>query len=199
MNYYLGGINGVGKSTFLQELAKQEPDVKIYHGSKLLMAGLGIVPDDYDTLRQVPSKNKDIAYGAVVIKQLGEHRDAGEIVVFDSHYLGLIEGKVVKATGNWLKKFDCLLLLEAPTDEVLGRVLRDEVARDRKLFPAGMEIAGKRKLLGDYADWTKKEFLSLAQEYGLGSHILLNQNNEIESSVKKFIELHNLLVSKQQC
>lgn len=52
--YFIGGVSGVGKSTFLKNLEEVSDDFEIIYGSKYFMKWLGLKDGDYEALHQCP-------------------------------------------------------------------------------------------------------------------------------------------------
>lgn len=61
MLIYLCGVNGVGKTSIIDQI-QETTNVTLVKGSKLLMERLGIKNEDYTALQQIPSKIKDDAF-----------------------------------------------------------------------------------------------------------------------------------------
>src|SRR5437660_682256 len=92
-NYYFGGVNAAGKSTFLNRLQEMPGDWEIVHGSQALMDWLGITPGDYESLRQMPRERTYHAYGELVLDRIARKREPTSLI-FDSHYLNLVGGLI---------------------------------------------------------------------------------------------------------
>lgn len=52
--YFIGGVNGVGKTTFMSELLSRDKRFKLFKGSFELMKRLGLNEGDYRPLKQFP-------------------------------------------------------------------------------------------------------------------------------------------------
>lgn len=196
MIYYLGGVNGVGKTTFLDELIRQKPDAQIYYGSKSLLERLGIKPGDYESLRKLPTSYTNAEYANFVIEKINCNKDKRKLIIFDSHYLNMVDGNIFNVTGGWIKNVDCLLLLTADIDDIFCRIIKDESIRDRRLFHVKSTDKEKFKTLLDYSQKTKERFLFLAEKYGLNSHIIFNFEDNISEVVKEFINFDKQQMEK---
>lgn len=57
--YFCGGVNGVGKSSFLQALIQNYPEFEIFSGSKNFLEWLCLKPNDYESLRRLNYRYKN--------------------------------------------------------------------------------------------------------------------------------------------
>jgi len=55
MNYLVGGVSGVGKTTTLNELRRRLDQCEIIRGSDLMFTALGLTVGDYAALRALPA------------------------------------------------------------------------------------------------------------------------------------------------
>src|SRR5665213_1727358 len=92
LTYFIGGVNGVGKSTLLKRIQEKRPnDFEVISGSKLLMESLGIA-GDYDALRALSNEQKAQAWAECVNQLLEAPRTANLLV--DSHYVNLVNDEL---------------------------------------------------------------------------------------------------------
>jgi adenylate kinase len=180
MRYFLAGVNGSGKTTFLKKLAEIRPDIETIKGSQSLMEFLGI-PGDYEALRALP---KDYAQQKLD-EMLEKLLETKENFIFDAHYLNLVRGEVKKVISPVIGKFDALLLRQVPTEIILERIKADHSIRDRALFPEGLNEEEQFKMLNDYVNQYGELHEDLALEYNLPAKIL---TGEVDEAVQSFLE-----------
>lgn len=166
MKYFIGGVNGVGKTTLLLAIKKARPDFEIIKGSQHLMEYLGF-PGDYDALRTMSFDYASEKFGEMIEILLRKH----ENIIFDSHYLNLVEGVLSPpVTGEWIQKFDVLLLLDASPETVLQRIQNE--SRDRALFPRDTSVKKMHSIYENYIQAYRNEFQRVVDLWHLPSKIL---------------------------
>lgn len=194
--YFVGGVNGVGKSTFLKELTQQEPQFKILKGSSAFMDWLGIEQGDYDSLRALPDDHKRQEFDKMMEKVLSEPLDDGKILLVDAHYFHYKRGKMVDTTGDWISMIDALFVVTADSGNVFKRVSEDEKERD--LFPVGSDENTQRQMLDRYLEGTISLAKQLAEIHGVPLVVLENRQDNIKSTVKEFLDAHADIISKHE-
>lgn len=180
MKIYVGGVNAVGKSTLLKEVAKKL-GYNYTHATTGLLDYLGF-GKDYEKLRAVTQEKRDLEYAKYIDRLL---HDRDQDLLLDAHYLGLVRGKVDQVTGPWIKEFDLLVLISAPLDDVWRRIKNDSKLRDRALFPADMSEVEMKSMLSRYQEQTSEEFKRLSKLNKKPSLEIVNEENELEASVQK--------------
>lgn len=192
LNYYFGGINAAGKSTFLSQLKATPGAWEVVHGSQALMEWLGIAPGDYASLRALPRAQTNQAYADLVLHRIQEN-GRRKSLIFDSHYLNLIEGVVHKTVeGDWLGRVDALVLLAAQPTTIHDRIRRD-ADRDRKLFRPDANEAERMRTLEAYIRQTIAEFQRLAAQFRLPSVIVYNEDGKIDDAIGQFLDFDGRL------
>ncbi|MEX0919203.1 MAG: AAA family ATPase [Parcubacteria group bacterium] len=179
MRIYVGGVNAVGKSTLLKEVA-QKIAYAYVHATTGLLQHLGF-DGDYEKLRELKQEERNVEYRKYVEKLLRSKND----FLLDAHYLGLVRGKVDRVTDSWLKNFDALILISAPFDDVWNRILADSKVRDRALFPSESSDAEKKDTLAKYQILMQNEFQRLANLYKKPYIEILNNENMMDTAVEE--------------
>lgn len=185
MHYFLGGINGVGKSSLLAEINKIKPEYLIINHSKEFMKWLGI-GDDYDRLRKKDPNSLSKLDSEFVNSLIS--KNSQKTLILNSHYTLLIKGKIFKPSCPWMAKFDVLILITAPAKEILKRINKDLSQRDRALFSPEISNEERLKLIRKYAELEKTEFVNLATKLKKPHLIIVNQEDKIQEAVNNFLE-----------
>lgn len=180
--YFVGGVNGVGKTTLLRAIAEASPSFRIVKGSERFMQHLGI-PGNYDALRRLPEEVKSREWSNCLEQILDETYDLHQDLLLDAHYLNLIEGQVTTVTGVWMETFDAAVLVTASAEEILGRIQQD--LRDRALF---YDEADELAILKSYLEATEKEFSRCVKDYGLSGLKLIQGNGGTQEAVQEFLK-----------
>ena len=194
MIYYVGGVNGAGKTLLLQGIVKQDNSFSHIKGSTLLMRGLGIKDGDYKTLRNLSTEFKNEKFGEMV-KSMKSNSDIN--ILIDAHFLNLINGNKYKVVGSWISSVDALILVEANAQDVIKRILKDS-GRDRALFDDEVSQTKESVSLNidRYMRDTRNEFNNLSKEYSLPNIVIKNEDGKINLAIKSFLEFHNKLINK---
>ncbi|OGM21572.1 hypothetical protein A2714_05050 [Candidatus Woesebacteria bacterium RIFCSPHIGHO2_01_FULL_38_9] len=187
---FVGGINGAGKSTFLTEVEKRDPDIEIFHASPRLMELLGLVKDDYDGLRALPDSVKDVAFDSMMRQAVADH--GVKTLLIDAHYLNLRRGKVTDVTGSWLEIMNALFLITAEPNNVLTRINNDQLrtGRDRALFPEASTIEQQSDILTGYIQATMDKVKAVSAEYSIPLFVINNEEGLIVQTVQTFLDIH---------
>ncbi len=179
MKYFFGGVNGSGKTTLLLKIKEARPEFEIIKGSRAFMTLLGI-RGSYETLRRLPHEYKLGRLSEMMETILKRH----ENMITDGHYLNLVRGKTTSVTGDWVKRFDALLLLKVSPETALQRISKE--LRDRALFPEGMSKEQEYKMYGQYIMEYEKEFQKLTDKWHLPAKILDGEKS-VDEIVREFI------------
>lgn len=182
MKIFVGGINGVGKTSVVKAAAGAL-GYEYIHGSSLLMKYLGF-DSDYEKLRALKQEERDIALGTCMQEMLLSKDN----VIADSHYMGLVRGKVDQVTGEWIAGFDAFILISASFEDVWSRIEADSKDRDRALFPLGNSAEENKRMLYNYMIRTQEEFLSLSRKYHKPHIEIPNQHNMSQKTVEALVE-----------
>ncbi len=193
MIYYVGGINGVGKTSLLQGIAKKDNRFSHIKGSTLLMCRLGIRDGDYESLRNLSTELKNKEFGEIV-KSLKS--DKNHNILIDAHFINLINGKEYRVVDSWISYVDVLVLVEANENEVMNRILKDS-GRNRAMFNDDVWQSKEFVIhkIHEYMLSTRTEFYNLSKKYLLPSIVIQNRENKINLGIESFLEFHNQHVS----
>jgi adenylate kinase len=190
--YFIGGINGVGKTTLLKEIGEKHSEFEVVRGSQCLMQWLGIKPGDYTSLRSLSDDFKDEEMSKMMQWLLAQRPGNNKHLLFDAHFLNIKEDSIVKATGDWIGLMDALLVVTASNDEVLRRIELDQLSsgRSRPIFKENAGTAQKLSLIDSYQEKTLEEARTLAQKYCLPLIEIKNNDGKIEEAINQFINFH---------
>lgn len=194
--YFIGGVNGVGKSTFLKELTEREPQFRILKGSSAFMDWLGIEQGDYNSLRALPDDHKRQEFDKMMEKVPTEPSADGKILLVDAHYFHYKRGEMLDTTGNWISMIDALFVVTADPEDVFKRVSEDEKERD--LFPIDSDEDTQRQMLDKYLEGTINLARQLSETHGVPFIVLENKQDDIDSTVKDFLNSHTGIIGKHK-
>jgi|GEM_PF-2314254 len=186
MRYYVGGVNGAGKSAFLNKLLTERPDWNIVHSSISLMEYLSI-SGNYQALRAMPRTEVN-DYFATFISELLQRSDGATDLVVDAHFLNLVHGKTYETiSGDWISKFGAMVLITATADEILRRIDLDSGTRDRSLFNMGLSEQERYQVLNQYLVATRLYCERLASRYKIPLIVLTNTDGQLDKTVTNFL------------
>ena len=187
MNIYVGGVNAVGKSTLLKKAA-EELGCEYIHMTSGLLQYLGF-GNDYEKLRALTQLERDTKLGEYVQTLFNrQDQQPRANMLFDSHYLALVRGKVDRVTGPWSEYFDAFVLLSAPLDNVWERLDEDSKTRDRGLFPIDITSEVERKnIIESYQKQILEEFERLVKMYGKPSVVIENKKGLLSEAVEELV------------
>lgn len=189
--YFIGGINGSGKSTFLKLIAKRCNDFEIVHGSEYLIKWLGLKVGDYDALRSISDKVKDEATDKIV-KYIFSHRLSKKPILFDAHYVKIHKGEIRSAIDDWIGLFDYLFFIKSDPATILSRIDKDfkESDKNRQLFSCD-SITTEEKL--DFISKCLNSALEIMEQAGrkfnIPIFIIENKDDEIDHAIKDFLKI----------
>ncbi|HSW65654.1 MAG TPA: hypothetical protein VLI54_00755 [Bacillota bacterium] len=195
-HYFVGGINGVGKSTIVRELVAAEPSLEHIHTTSLIMQWLGIAPGDYEHLQSLPEAHKTEQNQLMLTHHLGVAGQQYRQLVLDSHYLHILEGRTSQLiTGDWPRFLGALVLIEADVESIHERISCDSPTRRRPLFLPGTTAAQQIDALSDYKRETREEFEAIATRFSLPHHIIEN-NGDPATACNNLLAIHQELTGK---
>lgn len=183
MKYFVGGVNGVGKSYFLRKLKEQKPEYDVVDGARDFMKWLGF-DNDYERLRKLHPDIRDSRLSEFISQTLNNSQ--AETLVYAGHFLVLVRGEIFSGTREWLSRFDGLALLKASPETILERIASD--SRDRALFKEDVPRDEQIRFLKDYNLKENVEFLALAEKYGIPNILINNTRGMVENTVAEFLE-----------
>jgi len=194
--YFIGGINGVGKSKLLDLLAQQNQDFEIIHGSEYFMQWLGLEKGDYRSLRSLPHGVKNEELNKMMRSLTCCFSTSIRPRLISAHYLGIDEGKITCATGNWISLFDALFFINAKPEEILERINRDflETQRNRPIFPVGpLSKKTKLMLLSRYLKKSLEEVKKLSVRSKVPYFVIQNKTGTLQQTVDDLINRIKLI------
>lgn len=193
--YFVGGVNGVGKSSFLRELSFRYPRFELFRGSEKFMEWLGLKPGDYQKLRSLSDAYKDTELNKMMRQVLQKGGPEGKTLIVDAHYLNYKEGNVVDATGEWMVILDALFVVSASPQIILKRLENDEkVGRDRNLLPNGVSRIEKIRLIDKFLKLTLKKAQEISQRYQIPYFVIDNNDNDLTRAVNEFLRYDSIII-----
>jgi len=194
--YFVGGVNGVGKSTFLTELTTQRPEFTVLKGSSAFMEWLGIKPGDYNSLRALPDEHKRAEFDKMMTQILTRPKTKGKILLIDAHYFHYNRGNMVSTTGDWIAMTDALFVVNADTDVVMNRVVSDDKERD--LFPENSLASEQVLLMDQYLRDTIQKARELSEIHNVPLFVIKNKQDDIEQAVADFMQAHSDIMERKK-
>jgi|SRR3989344_6263244 len=183
MKYFVGGINGVGKSHFLKKLKELKPEYETVDGSRAFMDWLGF-NNDYEKLRNLTPTIREARFTDFVSHTINNAQ--AETLVFACHYLVLVRGDIVQVARDWLTRFDGAILMKAKPEAIYDRISKDD--RDRALFKENTTREEALKILHDFSLKENVSFLEMVQSLGLPSMLIDNTGANEMRVVDQFLE-----------
>lgn len=193
MNIYVGGANGVGKSTILRRAAQIDKRLEIIHLASGIMQQLGIAPGNYDALRATSRAVQDSATTAMIDALTA--RQTHKVRLIDGHYSYLVAGAFRPATAAWIDQFDALVLVTADTKIIWHRVQADEVLRDRDLFSSTADEAIKKAELTAFIENNRFEFELLSKKHQKDHFILTHNDDNVDRAAQQLINFINSITT----
>lgn len=177
---YLGGINGVGKTTIAQEVSKRFPAMRILHGSVALMELLGVSEGDYDSLRKISKKAKHQAVEKIFRSLATESPDRDILVVV--HYVTILNGIITPSHKSWYSRYQKLVLIVSPPEKILNRISSDKNSdrrAGRSLFGVRPSTRQEQVMLLERAQRTSEQvMMKAAEDFHLPYFHLENPNGK---------------------
>lgn len=188
--YFIGGINGTGKSRVLSEFGKSNPEFQIINGSEYFMKWLGLKVGDYDSLRSLPDEFKNKELDKMMRFLVQNPPNQSKSLLIGAHFIKIYNGKVTNAVGDWITLFDGLFLIKTNPKEILQRINYDFLTnrRNRKLFPPRTSEKKKIRLLEYYIRKSQKLMEELSRRFKIPYFIIENKNNMIYKTVNTLLE-----------
>ncbi len=187
---FLGGVNGVGKTSIAREFVK-EPSVHVLDGSAKLMEWLGVTNGDYDKLRGLPEKMKEKAL-TDLFYTLAKESDR-ETTIVTGHYVKVLDGKITTSYGPWYQYCSTLALVVGNSELIVHRILCDDVSKkrtNRSLF------GNKQTSLREQIDFIEnaqimstKVMTKAARTFGVPSYHIKNIEGELQNASKQLWQI----------
>lgn len=196
--YFLGGVNGVGKTTILNSLLEANPNFELFKGSAKLMARLNLQPGDYTGLRALPDELKEMEVSAMMEEVLAEGKPEDSPLIIDAHYINYKRGEMRDATGPWMRHLSCLFVIEAPAEIILQRANEDLESgkRSRDFLPDNLTPEEQLFWVNNYLRVTQEKVLEVSNLYSVPWIAVENHGVSIESVVETLREYHQRIVCK---
>lgn len=196
--YFVGGINGVGKSAILDKLLEIDNRFTVLSGSKYFMQWLGLKEGDYKTLQLLPHNFKNKELNKMMQYLIHNPLAKNKSLLISAHYLRIIEGEISDAIDDWISLFDGLFLIIAEPKMILKRLENDFLVngRNRNIFPQNISNENKLHLLNKYQAITLKKIKELSKKFNIPFFVI--QNNLLEKALSKFINCLNNLETKSK-
>lgn len=183
MKYFVGGINGAGKSHFITNLKDVRPEYVTVDGSKEFMKWLGF-GQDYEKLRNLMPEIRDAKLAEFISQTL--NKSEAETLIYVGHFIVLVRGEVIDVTRDWMSRFDGVVLIKAKPEVILQRISQDD--RNRALFKEGTSDEKALKILKNYSLKENVAFLELTDKYGIPSLLLDNSDGVTPNEVFDFLQ-----------
>lgn len=184
--FFIGGINGVGKTSITNFLAEESSEIKVLSGTEELMKRLGIKVGDYEKLRMVTEKEKDEAF-ADFFFDLKKSYQENDVVLVTGHYVKTLNGRITPSFGPWYGLCDAAILVVSEPKVILERILRDESEGsrvNRNLFGIDFSTEEKAQCL-NAAQVLSSEVLARAErEYGIPVFRIENPEGRLHCAAK---------------
>lgn len=197
MLYLITGINGVGKSTFINELINTTEGFDVIQGSAELMKALKLRIGDYEKLRDFDNKTKNNILKRIILNANKKYGDSlSKHAVMDAHILNIKNGKITQVMDNsMIRMFTAVIYLYAKTNDILERIEKDNLVRDRSIFGRG----GKWENVISF-DLYRKIFENTLKKECLAANTVLRKiphfNNKTYLALQTFDTLHKQILGK---
>lgn len=199
-SYFVGGVNGVGKSKFLETLSEGRDTMRVVHGTAVLLEALGLPTEDYEALRSAPRAEKNRAYSGIVLRSAIADIDDGT-VLFDSHYLNMIRGEIFQtvygADESRMFALDALVLVTTSDPITVTRRVDGDTHRDRQLYPPLATEVEKQGFMRRYWDETRTEFNRLVGVLAIPSLVIYNDTEDMSGAIEQFLAFDASLYPQQ--
>lgn len=191
--HFIGGLNGVGKSTVVNAVVERNAGYERLHTTSLFMAHLGILAGDYDQLRALPDDYKARQNNAMLEALLSRPSTLDREQILDSHFLNIVEGHTTRLIdGSWPRRLGSLVLVTADVEIVQERLSMDTVRRQRRLFAPDITPGQQRDAISQYLADTTDEFMRIANLAGCPNKIIQN-NDCVEATATELMDFLSTL------
>jgi len=191
MNIYVGGVNGVGKSTILRRAAQIDKRLEIIHYSSAVMQLLGLGPNDYEAFHKLSQKVCNQATSQLMNDLI--RRQTERIRLIDGHFLAIHEGTIYQLAGDWVARLDGLVLVTASFEVQWRRLQTDDRWLHRRIFKPGATKSEAMAELPTYIEKTKHEFDDWAKQFRLDHLELAHNDDDVDRAAHKLINFIDTL------
>ena len=190
--FFVGGVNGSGKTTVLHLISEKKPEFHVIKGSEYFMKWLGIKRRNYGQLQSLPDRKTLLELGRMMRYLLKEKKYSNnkKIVLIDAHFTNIRNGKTEEWISDWLSLVNGLVLIKAKPAEILKRIRIDnkkKTKRQRNLFPTNASYKEKIKFLQLFNKKSEHTFRKCVKIYKKQHKILLNKENCATETAKALI------------
>lgn len=194
---FIGGINGVGKTSVIKTFSKKQRNRSLVFGSAFFMDWLGIKKGEYEALQKVPDK-KALAELNEMVNYLVKKKKFDKYVSYvfiDGHFLNIRNGIAKKWVGKWFALMNgMVLMISSPTD-ILKRIENDMKKKNRKrnIFFGTETYKEKIKFIVKWNKMSENIIIELGRRYHIPIKIINNKGNNISKAVD---QLTNFIIKK---
>lgn len=184
---FIGGVNGVGKTSILQKIPNGSSIIKL-HGTAELMKWLKISIGDYHKLQNLQREITEKALEEIFYTLAINHKS--ETIVITAHYVKIFDGKIEPSYGHWYKYCDALVLIIGNSKEIVGRIINDEdnQQRARNIFGT---IQKKEELIKKAQYLSAKTMLRAARTFDVPFYYIKNTNGKLGKAVEQLALIIN--------
>lgn len=188
--YFVGGVNGVGKSALIEGLTKQHSDFEVFPSSDRLMAWLGIEVGDYEALRKFPEDLKRAEFNRLMTNVLSRREWTKKVLVVSAHFWNYKGGNLIDATGEWMSFLDALFVVTAKPETILAHLEGDEerAGKTRDLFTVGILRGEKIAMLRYYLARTMDKASDVSSRYLIPLFVINNEQAGINHAIRQFLD-----------
>lgn len=195
--YFVGGVNGVGKSSFLSKLSSKHSEFKVFWGSAEFMKWLRLKQGDYRGLRDLSDTYKDLELDKMMKVVLQKGAPKNKTLIIDAHYLNYKKGKVVDATGLWMSLLDALFIVSASPETILKRLKNDKkIGRSRNLLPWEISQVDKITLINKFLRLTLEKAQEISKKYKIPYFVIDNNDNGLDRAIEEFLRYDSVIIKK---
>ncbi|MCD6270515.1 hypothetical protein J7J23_01905 [bacterium] len=174
--FFIGGVNGVGKTSIIREVVTISPSVLAVDGAKELMKRLNINNDNYDKLRNMPDELVEKAL--ISLFRLLSQRKNKDVLI-TGHYVKIFNDKITPSIGPWYRYCDVLMLIYSNPEAIIRHIFYDEVSKKR----IGRSLFKKTQpsiLIKDAQIKSAEVMTKIAKEFKIPFYYIKNIENRLE-------------------
>ncbi len=189
---FIGGINGVGKTSVAELICNLEPTCEVVKGSDVMMERLGI-KGDYDAFRSMNENIKNTEF----IKLLSELKNKPSKTIVTGHFVKILDGTLSPSLGPWYDICDNIVLLISNPKMVLKRIQSDDMLNkrtNRRLFSEYMKGHNLQvAFLNNAQDLSRSIFEHVSENQSLKTASFYNRQGNLYDCSAQIISFMNSL------